>query len=258
MDYAQHLTTAMNLAREAVKIIASGLNQQLDIRFKADRSKVTQIDLQVNQLVLDTLGRQYEDYSVYSEEASTIRPDSEYTWVCDPLDGTHVFVWGLKLSMFSLALCHKGNPVLGVAACPYSGKIYQAVLGQGTYCNGQKLQVSTRELYEAEINCDIWKDAAYNICPILSPLAAANYVTSFGSCVRAGVLVAEGLLDGQIFAHNTGHDVAAIKILVEEAGGKVTDLFGSSQLYDGKIRGAVLTNGVLHSGLIDLIRSTQT
>ena len=106
------------------------------------------------------------------------------------------------------------------------------------------------------VNYDMWPDAEYELYDVFKEMGKKTYAVGLGSIINAASLVASGDFTLAVYP-GTKHkncDIAAAKIIVEEAGGKVTDLFGNEQRYDRDINGALITNGVLHEEALDIIR----
>jgi fructose-1,6-bisphosphatase/inositol monophosphatase family enzyme len=105
-------------------------------------------------------------------------------------------------------------------------------------------------------NFDMWPESEYNIYDVIKELGTKTYFVSLGSVIRACMCIASGEFNLSIFP-GTIHkncDIAAVKVIVEEAGGKVTDLFGNEQRYDKNINGAIISNGVVHDEVINTIK----
>ena len=129
--------------------------------------------------------------------------------------------------------------------------------GRGAYLNGKKIHVSnTKKLEWAFISHCIWSKMKYPMPGFIDDLIFKHKAQSFGigSIVYNAMLLAAGELDGITFGHTTAHDVAAVKVIVEEAGGKATDLFGKDQKYDRPIKGCILSNGLVHKDLLKLVK----
>lgn len=253
----EFLDFSKDVASQASEIMLQYFQIGVDAVEKNDRSIVTEADKKINQLVIDEVNRNFPDHSVLGEEASKPN-ESEYVWVCDPIDGTLPFSKGLPYSVFSLALCKKGVPVVGVVSDPFTNRLYSAVKGEGALLNNTPIKVSSSSLdYSSTINVDWWPEAEYDIDTICHKVSLEKscYVLHLGCVVQASMMVACGQFEASIFPGTKGKnvDIAAVKIIVEEAGGKVTDLFGNEQRYDKDIKGALITNGVMHEEILKFI-----
>lgn len=250
----EYLEFAERLARKAGVIMLHYFDSSLDIRVKADKTIVTVADEEINRMVIAEVAKAYPDHSVSGEEES-MEKNSEYVWVCDPIDGTIPFSKGIPVSMFSLALVRSGEAIVGVAYDPQTERLYSAAKGKGAFMNGQSMKVSSRKLERhSVVNMEWWPGAEFDIEPQLHELSLQTeaYVVKIGCTVNAACLVASGRIEAAVFPGtvNKNMDIAAAKILIEEAGGKVTDLFGNEQRYDRSIKGAIMSNGVVHDELV--------
>lgn len=259
--YQTELDIAKQLAKEAGVIMLGYFNSAAaNPTLKSDRTIVTKADTDINDLVIKVLGEKTPTYSVWGEEQSSIIDGAEYTWVCDPVDGTQPFSKVIPISTFSLALVDsEGQGVVGVVYDPFQDRLYEAVLGQGAYLNGKKIEVSqTAELSGAYIDQELWINHEEEIT-FDDPKDYFNKegakVTTLCSAIITGCFVAQGSYDAMLFGQGKPEDIAALSVIVTEAGGKVTDLFGNPQRYDTNIRGAIVSNGLIHDKLTDSLKN---
>ena len=225
--------------------------------YKCDQTIVTKADIEINSLLIKKVKEKFPTHSVDGEEEQF--GNSNYVWVCDPVDGTAMYARHIPVAVFSLALVIDGVPTVGVVYDPFTDNLYSAVKGSGAYRNCKKICVNNIELDDMKSvsNMDMWPEAEYNLYDVIKELGKKTYFVGVGSVIRACMCVANGDFNLAIFP-GTKHkncDIAAVKVIVEEAGGKVTDLFGNEQRYDGSINGAVISNSFVHSEVIDVIKS---
>ncbi|MET1033295.1 MAG: inositol monophosphatase family protein [Candidatus Saccharimonadales bacterium] len=252
-DYLQF---AKQLALDAGEIMLKHFHAAVSVREKEDKSIVTVADEEVNQLVIARVAEVYPEYSVFGEEDSADKK-SEYAWVVDPIDGTIPYAKGMPVSVFSLALVKDGQPIIGVVYDPFMKRLYSAAQGEGAFLNDEPIHVSDKDLERHSIvNIEWWSDAPYDVDTVMHNVSVETkiHVHHLGSIIGAACYVAAGRYEACVFPGVTGKnvDVAAVKVIVEEAGGKVTDLFGNEQRYDaenGDINGALITNGKIHDAL---------
>jgi myo-inositol-1(or 4)-monophosphatase len=259
-DYQRELAIAKRLAKEAGDIMRHYFdNAAANPTIKGDRTIVTKADTDINRLVIEALEKETPEYSVWGEEESSIKDGSPFTWVCDPLDGTMPFAKGIPISTFSLALVdHDGNSVLGVIYDPFQDRLFEAVRDGGAFLNGAGISVSQEaDLGAAYIDEELWINEHEEV-KFDNPKDAFNKagakVTTLCSVAIAGCLVARGEYEAVIFGQGKPEDIAALAVIVTEAGGKVTDLFGNPQRYDTNIRGAVVSNGALHDAVCEVLK----
>ncbi|MDE1850606.1 MAG: inositol monophosphatase [Candidatus Micrarchaeota archaeon] len=252
---------ALSLAREAGQIIkenfASGLRFGMESKQKVDKTLVTKTDTDINDLVIKAVKKEFPDHDILGEEKSDVKKKSKYTWVCDPLDGTSIFTYGIPLSVFSLALVRDGVPVTGVVNHPYMNQIFSAEIHGGAYLNGNPISVSkSTTLERSAVGMAYWRSAQIDIDPLYHKLykAGAN-ILQLGSIAYMGALVSNASIVASIHPADMPYDSAALKVIIEEANGKVTDLYGNEQSYDGAIKGCIMSNGsLIHDELVRLFR----
>ncbi len=251
----QYLETATLLATQAGKIMLQHFKIGVPADIKPDHSPVTLADTEVNRLVIETISGKYDGHAVMGEEESFEAKGATYVWVCDPIDGTIPFAHGIPTNVFSLALVEDGRPVLGVVYDPHQKRMYSAEKGKGAYLNGKRLQVNNlNKLHKAPVGISgSWNEMLHKPNLVKHLMEEHMRTFNFQSCIYETMMVASGEFVGQLFGGKNAHDVATTKIIVEEAGGKVTDLFGREQRYDRAINGAIVSNGVMHEQLLSLV-----
>lgn len=252
--YEAELTFAKDLAYKAGSIMQEYSSPDLAVESKSDSSPVTAADQAINDLVISEVAKHFPEHGVIGEEASN-HNNEEYVWVCDPIDGTISFINHIPTSVFTLALVKDGQPIVCVTLNPWTNELYTASKGGGAYCNDQKISVSGRSLDGATIavSGSINTENVQHIAALTESLKGKAHVVSLVSSIFKGCLIAGGYIEGYIFRYSGAHDVASTKLLVEEAGGKVTDLSGNEQRYDRPINGAVISNGAIHEELLKLV-----
>ena len=260
-DKQEYLEFAKQLALDAGDIMRRYFGQSPDHHYKEDETIVTVADEEINRLVIERVNQRYPEHGVNGEEESHVT-ESQYVWVCDPIDGTNPFAMELPVSVFSLALVVDGKPEIGVIYAPFSEKLYSAVLGGRAFCNDKQIAVTgDRFGIKSRMNVDWGVGADYDVMPIVHKLAYDKraYVLCPGSTTHAAALVASGEFVASIFPGTKGKnvDIAAAKVIVEEAGGKVTDFFGNEQRYDQDINGAILSNGIVHQTIVDYLKELR-
>jgi len=251
-----YLKTALELSASAGEIMLKYFDTGVIADWKEDNTPVTVADGEINQMVIDRIGAEYPDHGVVGEEASLYRPDAVYQWVCDPIDGTIPFMLGMPTNVFALALCENGTPIVNVVGDPYMSRTYFATLGGGSFCNDRKLAVSDEtELKGSFMNVSgrASGDAARGRDIYYALEKAGVRQIHHNSVVYEVIQVASGMFGGVVFTKSTPWDAAAGVLLVTEAGGRASDLYGGEQRYDRKIKGAIFSNGHLHDALQKLV-----
>ena len=254
--YNEYLEFAKGIAMHAGKIMLEYFNQDNGASYKGDKTIVTLADTEINLYLINQVKEKYPEHCVDGEEEQFGK--SNYVWVCDPVDGTAMYARHIPVAVFSLALVIDGVPVIGVVYDPFTDSLYTAVKGQGAFKNNERIKVNnyTLEDIRTVCHCDMWSKAKYNVCKVFEELRKKTRLNDIGSITRASCCVATGDYSLTIFT-GTEHkhcDIAAVKVIVEEAGGKVTDLFGDEQRYDKSIKGALISNGLVHNEVINVIK----
>lgn len=253
---------AEQLAYQAGDIIRENFGFNMKKEWKGDGTPLTATDTEINNLVLDAVAAAYPNHAVLSEEGNLDKEHAEYVWVCDPVDGTIPFSHGIPMCVFSLALVHNGKPIMGVVHCPFEDKLsfpmqmFSAEMGMGAYLNGSPIHVSEKtDVAKGLIGIGYaWNQI--NLLGVMGELVERKTISvQFASNVYMGSLVAAGEFLAVFFSGKLPWDVASLKIIVEEAGGRVTDLFGNEQRYDCEIRGALVSNGYIHDQLLELVHT---
>jgi len=239
IDLAKVETVAIDLAHRAGGIIKDGLQLGLKREWKSDHTPVTNVDKEVNQLVLDTIHTEFPAHSILAEEGSDLTRSKEFIWVCDPIDGTFPYMHGMPLSTFVLALVQNGQPIFSVIYDPFTDRLFIASKGQGTKLNGQFIHTSSATtIKDQSIGVVFWKGNMDIFTPILSKLVdLGGKIFDPCSIAYMDVLVASGEFIATIFPGESPHDSAASKLIVEEAGGIYTSLTGEIDRYDQSVHG---------------------
>lgn len=253
-----YLENGIEIAHKAGAIMRSYFDTDVTTRLKDDNTPVTAADEEINAMVIERLEQVYPDMAIIGEEGGNGKKSS-LVWVCDPLDGTFPFTYGLPISVFSLALVENGKPIVGVIYDPFTDRMYIAEKGKGAKLNGQPIRVSNKKLGpKASIMMEWWGKCAYDVDTAMHKLSVetGTYVLHMGSTVQSGCMVIRGVSEANVFpgTHGKFVDAAAMKIIVEEAGGRATDLMGNDQRYDQDINGIVVSNGVVHDEVLSYIK----
>ncbi len=254
--YQKYLNFAKEIAHKAGEIMLKYFKDNNGASYKFDQTIVTKADTEINEYLIKRVKETFPTHSVDGEEEKFGK--SNYVWVCDPVDGTNMYARHIPVAVFSLALVIDGISTVGVIYDPFTDSQYSGVLGQGAYKNDEKMSVNDIALDDMRSvsHFDMWPEATYNLYDAIKELGKKTYFVSIGSVIRASTCVANGDFNLAIYP-DTKHrncDIAAAKVIVEEAGRKVTDLFGNEQRYDTDINGAVISNGKVHNEVISELK----
>jgi fructose-1,6-bisphosphatase/inositol monophosphatase family enzyme len=254
----EYKTFIYELCKECGIIIRDSLTFGISREIKIDGTPVTEIDTKINKIVITKIKERFPSHNVLGEEESSFNGVSEYTWICDPIDGTIPFTLGIPTCVFSLSLCKKGEIIEASIYDPFTDRFFYASKSAGAFLNDSKLKVSsTSDINKSILGIPYRQGFTYEIAEGLKLIYVSDAkVINLFSILYMGALVAAGSLDAVIFAKDTEYDAASLKLLIEEAGGKVTDLFGEDQRYDKPTRGIIVSNGIIHSKLVELLKDS--
>ncbi len=256
---ARELLFAQDFAARAGDQILKATAEGYSIDLKGDSTPVTDVDIEINRRFIEQAIDSFPHDGVLGEELSH-RPDGGRTWVIDPIDGTQQLILGIPVFMVSIALVQDGKPIVAVAYNPSTRDCYWATDGGGAVRNGVPIRVSSRNGITEPMTI-----AASGATPLPGSLDADGLMSVSISAmphttpyrfpwpsVFAGTRVAQGAWDADLYGNTAAHDVAAVCLLVREAGGTVTDRSGTDQRYDESVNGCVLSNGRSHEKLVEL------
>ena len=239
------LNIALRAARRAAHLIrrAVGEVRRRDIYEKVANDFVTKTDRAAEAVILDVLRSAYPDHGILAEESGMLEGDSEWLWVVDPLDGTSNFIHGLPHFSVSIACLHEGRMEHAVVLDIMRGEEFTASRGQGTFCGNQRLRVSVCEgLRRALVATGTptmarQQEYAEQYFACLAELATqASGIRRAGSAALDLAWVAAGRMDAYWEIGLKPWDVAAGALLVQEAGGLISDFMGGENfLQEGNI-----------------------
>jgi myo-inositol-1(or 4)-monophosphatase len=253
------LQTAAQAALEAGHILAGLYRQPHQIRYKGEIDLVTEADVAAEKCILDLLAIRHPDHMILSEESHAAYRDApqQAGWIIDPLDGTTNFAHGFPWFAVSIAYAEKGKSQVGVIYAPMQDELFVACRGYGAWLNGEKMQVSSSATLLASLLAtgfpyDIKEKADEVLSALRKFLARCQGVRRAGAAALDLAYVACGRLDGFWEIHLKPWDTAAGLLLVEEAGGRVTDFRG--QAYTPFVPEIVSSNGLIHAEMTALLR----
>ncbi|MGA2507174.1 MAG: inositol monophosphatase [Chitinispirillaceae bacterium] len=252
---SDHLTIAAKAARKAGEMLKANFGAVSKVERKADRSLVTNLDKEAERIIVNDLLSAFPSYGIIGEESGKSDADEKYTWVIDPLDGTHNYIRGIPVYGVSIGLMLGNEFVAGVIYMPTEDELYTAERGGGSWKNGKRIRVSSfSPLLECSLSydSDLVRSGAGNKMSCLKDLASKVFnIRMSGSSVRNLTFCAEGKVDAVIEFDDHIWDFAAGVTLVREAGGKITDHRGGSP---DRNRGCyIATNGHIHDAIINII-----
>jgi histidinol-phosphatase len=255
------LNTALQAAEAAAEIIRRHYYRHLEkgaleVRLKADQSPVTAADVEAEKAIRGIIEARFPAHGFYGEETGSSARDAEYLWLVDPIDGTKAFVRAYPMFSTQIALMRRGRIIVGVSSAPVYGELSFAERGQGAWLNDARLTVGGIDRIE---DCAL---SAGNLKSLAAGphwgaygrlVARVNRIRGYGDFLHYHLLAA-GKIDAVIESDVNILDIAALSVIVEEAGGKFTDLKG--QAVSLEIESVLATNGRLHAGMLEALHES--
>ncbi|MDZ7332819.1 MAG: inositol monophosphatase [candidate division KSB1 bacterium] len=250
---------AIATARQAGAILRDNLGQYgtYHAENKSPFDYVTEVDRTCEQFIINSITEHFPDHEILSEESGRNKNDNEFCWIVDPLDGTTNFIHGNPHIAVSIALQHAGKIILGVVYDPFRDEMYSAERGKGAYCNNKPIHVS----HLNQINrCLIatgfpfrCKELLDEYWKVLSAIfMAVSGIRRTGSAALDLAYVACGRFDGFWELRLSPWDIAAGSLLIEEAGGKISDFEGEdNHIWVGDV---VASNGMIHDFILSEVK----
>jgi histidinol-phosphatase len=237
------LELALALVEAADAISLPHFRSGLAIETKSDLTPVTEADRAVEAEIRRLLSRARPNDAILGEEAGAAGAGPR-RWIVDPIDGTRNYARGIPVWATLVALEVDGEVEVGVASAPALGRRWWAARGAGAFANGTRIRVSAVSAVEEAV-------LSFALEGELPALARrAWHARGFGD-FWAHMLVAEGAVDGAIDAPGVSEwDLAAVQVIVEEAGGRFSDAAGEPRIDSGS---AITSNGLLHEELLDAL-----
>jgi myo-inositol-1(or 4)-monophosphatase len=240
------------MAREAGSLLMEYFRQHVKIEYKGDVDLVTVADRKSEALILERIRGKFPTHDVMGEEGTRIETGSEYKWYVDPLDGTTNFAHGYPVFCVSLAVERRGQRVAGVIYDPTRDEMFAGELGSGARLNGKAIHVSaTAKLGECLVATGFPSHKRHknpNIYFYHQITLRTHGVRRAGSAALDLCNVASRRFDGFWEFNLNPWDTAAGVLIVEEAGGKVTDFSGGA--FQIASRETVASNGLVHDALL--------
>ncbi len=231
--------------------------KELDIREKARNDYVTQADIESERKIRSIISSAFPRHKIVGEEEG-VSGEGKYIWYVDPLDGTKNFMRGLDMFGVSIALEIDGELVLGVVYSPLRDELYSALRGEGAYKNGKRIRVSGKKELKGSFLATGFPHRSGDIVEVYIETFRAFSkdtigIRRMGSAAMDLCMVAEGIFDAFWEYHLKPWDIAAGVVIVEEAGGVVSDFRGEKGfLKTGNVLGAASRE--LHSQMLEILK----
>jgi myo-inositol-1(or 4)-monophosphatase len=256
---APFLEIAIQAAKRAGAIHLKYFDTDLEIKTKsAHFDLVTNADVESEDAIVSFIKERFPDHNVIAEEKKYATSGSPYMWIIDPLDGTSNFSHRIPIFAVSIALAFHGTVILGIVYDTMKNELFQAEKGKGAFKNGTPIRVSrTGRIEEAMLITGFYYDRNEKMLRALNDvkeflMRGIVGIRRFGAAALDLASVACGRADGFWEFTLNPWDFAAGKLIVEEAGGMVTDNKGDSIGIEPSY--IVSSNGILHNVMLDVLR----
>jgi histidinol-phosphatase len=222
------LKTAIDAAAAAAELSRKYYHGNFTVTTKSDMTPVTQADVECEQVIREIILSAFPDHGFYGEETGQTQADAEYLWLVDPIDGTKAFVRQYPFFSTQIALMRGGEIVLGVSSGTMFDELAYAEQGSGAWLNGERLKVSetddpARAAYSTGNLKSLAKSAGW--ARLAEFVAVSERIRGYGDFYQYHLLAA-GKIEAVIESDVNILDIAALSVIVKEAGGVFTDLNG--------------------------------
>ena len=252
------LDIASEAARRAGALLRENIQGRREITFKGDINLVTEMDVRSERALVETLLTSFPGHGIIAEEETSIRTESGFVWIIDPLDGTTNYAHGYPCFSVSIALEQEGEIIVGVVYDPMRDELFAARKGQGATLNGKKIHVSSvdtliKSLLATGFPYDRKVSDKNNLDFFNDLLMASQEIRRDGSAALDLCSVASGRFDGFWELKLKPWDVAAGSLIVREAGGAVSDFSGARfSIHGDEI---LASNGRVHEQMLAVLKS---
>ena len=248
-----HLATALEAARAAADVVRRYYRSNLAITIKADKSPVTEADVEAETVIRGIITARFPDHGFYGEETGSSALDAEYLWLVDPIDGTKSFVREYPMFSTQIALMHRGRLVVGVSSAPAYGELAWGEAGAGAWLDDRPIRVSeVGSIEAATLSTGNLKTLATG--PRWGAfgrlVGRLNRIRGYGDFLHYHLLAA-GCIDAVVESDVNILDIAACAVIVEAAGGRFTDLEG--QPLTLATTSVLASNGRVHERVLEAL-----
>jgi fructose-1,6-bisphosphatase/inositol monophosphatase family enzyme len=261
--YSMDNTTDLEFTKKLLMRIGASVKSALllpyETKWKLDNTPVTDIDILVTSEVAKALAENYPNDTIYGEEEAVRIGESGYTWILDPIDGTQALGMLPTATICLARTCPNGLPLFSVVMNPATDELFYSD-GIKSYLNDKQISVSKKDTIKGSyiyLGSRLSNNFATNgiVYDMLEQKGAKIF--NVRSLAFSCLMIATGKAEGAYIGVTTPFEAASIKLLVECAGGKVTDLDGNTQSrFDKEINGLIVSNGIdtIHDQLVSAVR----
>jgi len=251
--YRDYRRFAVTLAKKSGDFLYKSFGKIKKIEEKGFRDYVTDVDKKSEKIIINAISKNFPDHSILAEEKGRVDKKSDYLWVIDPLDGTHNYIAQIPIYGVSIALCLNKEVIVGAVYFPCLKEIYEAESGGGAYLNGKRIHVSNKSLKDSFIFFDsILQDKEIREIKDTRTISRKIGESRILGCLSFQLAyIANGRAEGAESQTGKAWDYAAASLIIQEAGGKVTNLKG--ERFTIEDRCVVATNEKIHDQLLKLL-----
>ncbi len=246
---SKELQTAIDAAKTGANEAMKYFDKNIAVEFKEDETPVTKADFEAENAIKNYILSKLPNSNFVGEETGGDISASEF-WIADPIDGTRSFARGIPMWCVIVAFCKNNEVMLAAVYYPFSDTCYYAQKGAGAFMNGKRMHVSNmkdlKKSYLGFGSIKHFEDKQTVLSLSASCASARSWEVTYSSC-----LVAEGKMDVSVDAYGRIWDLAPFKVMIEEAGGKITRFNGDPWTFQG--HGALITNGLLHKSVLEIL-----
>jgi len=246
----------IEIVKEAGKIFKEGFNKNLEIKHKGKKDLITEYDLKIEKFLIEKFSK--FDYTIIAEE--TLQQKFENSIIIDPIDGTTNFAHHIPHCAISVGIYEKKFPKYAIVYNPILDELFYAIKGEGAYKNGKKINVNQQKLFQKALiatgfpysSSENEEDLNWVITKLKHILPRCRDIRRFGSASLDLCYVAEGKFEGFYEINLKAWDVSAGILIVNEAGGIVSNEFGNNyNMFEDKC--IVASNGLIHKEFIEIL-----
>lgn len=257
MNYEHILIIAKQAALAAGRFLKRNYDQKTKIEYKGDIDLVTQKDRESQELIHKIIKDSFPEHSILGEEDLAVEKDKERLWLIDPIDGTTNFAHSLPIFCVSIAFLEKGVPLIGVVYIPLLDELFHAVRGNGAFLNNKQIHVSKKtelgkSLLATGFPYDRRESKVNNVDHFNNFIVRALCIRRMGSAAIDLCYTAAGRYDAFWELKLYPWDTAAGMLMVEEAGGKVTDFSGNP--FDPFKKECLASNSLIHNQMLEILK----
>ena len=248
---------AVGLAKKAGALLKDKFSQAHQIHYKGDINIVTEADKMSEDLIMESIRRRFPDHGILSEESPAVAGTGKFRWIIDPLDGTTNYAHGYPVFCVSIALEIEDKIVLGVIYDPMRDDMFVAARGEGAFLNEKKIAVSSvqdlsRSLLATGFPYDIRESRENNLDYFNAMAVRAQAIRRAGAAALDLAYLAAGRFDGFWELKLKPWDTAAAVLMVEEAGGVISEINGNE--WHLQSPNVLASNGLIHEQMINVFK----